>query len=59
MVFGLALLAVGLGVAVANASGRRAPGETLTGNDPRTENRNLLLDCLELDRQAIGRRGRR
>ncbi len=53
VVVGVALLAVGLGVLVANAAGRRSPGETLTGNDPRTENRNLLLDCLDLDRQAV------
>ena len=39
-------------MAVASASGRRGPGDTLTGNDPRTENRNLLLDCLEVDQQA-------
>ena len=52
VVVGLAVVAVGLGLVVANVAGRREPGETLTGNDPRTENRNLLLDCLELDRQA-------
>jgi hypothetical protein len=52
VVVGLAVFAIGLGVAVANATGRRGSGDTLTGNDPRTENRTLLLDCLELDRQA-------
>ncbi len=52
VVLAVALVAVGLGVAVANVAGRRSPGATLTGNDPRTENRTLLLDCLELDRQA-------
>jgi cytochrome c-type biogenesis protein CcmH/NrfG len=52
VVAGVAALAVGLGIAVAAATGRRGPGDTVTGNDPRTENRNLLLDCLELDRQA-------
>jgi cytochrome c-type biogenesis protein CcmH/NrfG len=52
VVVALAVVAIGLGVAVAAASGRRAPGDTVTGNDTRTENGNLLLQCLELDQQA-------
>jgi tetratricopeptide (TPR) repeat protein len=52
VVVGLAVVAIGLGVAVAAASGRRAPGDTVTGNDARTENGNLLLQCLNLDQQA-------
>jgi hypothetical protein len=52
LVVGVAAVAIGLGVVVANAAGRRSPGETVTGNDPRTESRNQLLDCLDVDRQA-------
>lgn len=52
VVFGVAVAAIGLGVVVANFAGRRDPGATITGNDPRTEARTQLLECLELDRQT-------
>ncbi|MGH9243969.1 MAG: tetratricopeptide repeat protein [Acidimicrobiales bacterium] len=52
VVAGVALFAVGAGVFVAAAAGRRDPGETITGNDPRTAAGTQLLECLDLDRQA-------
>jgi tetratricopeptide (TPR) repeat protein len=52
VVAGVALFAVGAGVLVARAAGGRDPGETITGNDPRTAARTQLADCLRLDRQA-------
>jgi cytochrome c-type biogenesis protein CcmH/NrfG len=54
VVAGVAVVAVGLGVLVANFAGRRSPGDTITGNDPRTEARSQLLECLDLDRRAQG-----
>jgi hypothetical protein len=52
VVFGVAAFAVVAGVLVANFAGRRDPGETITGNDPRTENRTQLVECIDLDRRA-------
>jgi hypothetical protein len=52
IVFGVAAFAVVAGVGVANFAGRRDPGETITGNDPRTENRTQLVECIDLDRRA-------
>jgi tetratricopeptide (TPR) repeat protein len=52
VVAGVTLFAVAAGVLVAQAAGGRDPGETITGNDPRTAARNQLAECLELDAQV-------